>query len=268
MDLWQHGTVAVDDATLWCARTGGALPPLLLAHGFSDDGGCWASFARRMAPHYDVVMVDARGHGRSSDPHTGYDAVTQARDLAGVIDALGLERPLVLGHSMGATTALALAGSRGDRLAAIMLGDPPPVWRPATGGFDLARMHDWIVSLKRCTRDELIARERTNNPAWPDDELGSWADAKLRLSLHVIHRADGATPDWPALLAGVRCPALLITGDPARGALVEPATAAQLHDMLPQLAIAHIAGAGHCIRRDRPTTYEQQVRQFVAHSSA
>jgi hypothetical protein len=38
--------------------------------------------------------------------------------------------------------------------------------------------------------------------------------------------------------------------------------------MLPQLAIAHIAGAGHCIRRDRPTTYEQQVRQFVAHISA
>ena len=42
----------------------------------------------------------------------------------------------------------------------------------------------------------------------------------------------------------------------------------QLRDMLPQLAIVHIAGAGHCIRRDRPATYEQGVRQFAAHTSA
>ncbi len=268
MDLWQHGTMVVDGVALWYTRTGGALPPLVLAHGFSDDGGCWAPFARRMASRYDVVMVDARGHGRSADPRSGYDAVAQAADLAGVIDALGLERPLVLGHSMGAATALALAGARSDQLAAIMLEDPPPVWRPVSGGFDLGRMADWIVSLKRSTRDELIARERQNNPAWPDDELGPWADAKLRLSLHVIDRARGVTPDWPVLLSGVRCPALLITGDPARGALVDAATAAHLHDVLPQLTVAHIAGAGHCIRRDRPATYEQIVRQFLAHIGA
>ena len=68
MDLWKHGTVVVDDVALWYTRTGGDLPPLVLAHGFSDDGGCWAPFARRMASRYDVVMVDARGHGRSADP--------------------------------------------------------------------------------------------------------------------------------------------------------------------------------------------------------
>ena len=73
-------------------------------------------------------MVDARGHGHSDAPERGYGPAEQAEDLAGVIAALGLERPAVLGHSMGAATALVLAGTYPDVPGAILLEDPPAWW--------------------------------------------------------------------------------------------------------------------------------------------
>ena len=58
----------VNGLKLHYTRTGGAKPPVVLAHGFSDDGLCWTPVAEALAADYDVVMVDARGHGRSAAP--------------------------------------------------------------------------------------------------------------------------------------------------------------------------------------------------------
>src|SRR5215218_7239361 len=123
MGAWQSGEVEANGITLHYTRTGGDGPPVVLAHGFSDDGLCWTPVAEALAREYDVVMVDARGHGRSDAPEWGYGSAEQAGDLAGAIAALGLHRPAVLGHSMGAATALALAGTRPDVPGAILLED-------------------------------------------------------------------------------------------------------------------------------------------------
>ena len=110
MSTWQSAYVEANGLRLHYMRTGGNQPPLLLTHGFSDDGLCWTPVAEQLAADYDVIMLDARGHGRSAGPEEGYGSVEHATDVAGVIAALGLPRPAVLGHSMGAATALALAG--------------------------------------------------------------------------------------------------------------------------------------------------------------
>ena len=83
-------------------------------HGVTDDGLCWTSVAQDFAADLDVIMVDARGHGLSDAPEQGYSPLEQADDLAGVITGLKLSRPIVLGHSMGAMTTLALAGRYPD----------------------------------------------------------------------------------------------------------------------------------------------------------
>src|ERR671938_601164 len=99
MSSWQSDNIEVNGLRLHYTRTGGEKPPVVLAHGFSDDGLCWTPVAEALAPEYDVIMVDARGHGRSEAPEQGYGPIEQAADLAGVIAALGLQRPAVLGHS-------------------------------------------------------------------------------------------------------------------------------------------------------------------------
>lgn len=279
MPAWQEGDVETRDVRLHYTRTGaGALrtkPPLVLAHGVTDDGRCWSPVAEVLAPDYDVIMVDARGHGQSSAPDQGYGPAEQAEDLRALIAALGLERPAILGHSMGAATTLVLAGTYPDVPGAILLEDPPSWWMAAPpqaqapADDDAGRldgMRAWLLGLKAKTREELIAQQRAETPGWSEDELGPWADSKLRVSPNVVSVFTGASApvDWATLLPKITCPALLITADPASGAIVTAEHAAALKALVPQLQVAHIARAGHNIRRDQLERYLEVVRGFLA----
>src|SRR5215216_4643442 len=140
MSSWQSAEVEANGLRLHYTRTGGDKPPLVLAHGFSDDGLCWTPVARALEDDYDVIMVDARGHGQSQAAEQDYSDVDLGHDLAGVIMALGLRRPAVLGHSMGAATALAMAGAHPEVPGVILLEDPPARWiaQSAAGAADQA----------------------------------------------------------------------------------------------------------------------------------
>jgi N-formylmaleamate deformylase len=267
MAVWQSGDIEVNGLRLHYTRTGGDKPQVVLAHGFSDDGLCWTPVAEVLASEYDVIMVDARGHGRSDGPEQGYGSAEHAGDLAGVIAGLRLHRPAVLGHSMGAAAVLVLAGTYPDRASAILLEDPPPWWVAGSptglGQERQAQMHGWITELKRKTREELIAEQRAASPSWSEAELAPWADAKLRLSFNALSR-EAAAVDWPATGRRVTCPALLITADPERGAIVTPEAAAALQALMPQLRVVHIPEAGHNIRREQFDRYIDVVRSFLA----
>ena len=268
MSPWQSVDVDANGIRLHYTRTGGAKPPIVLAHGFSDDGLCWTPVAQALAPDYDVIMVDARGHGLSDAPARGYGPAEHAADLAGVIAALGLRRPAVLGHSMGAGTALVLAGTYPDVPSAILLEDPPAWWAPtlelpAVAEDRVAQRRHWIEELKGKTREELIAAQHAEQPGWSEAELGPWADAKLRFNLSAMHLDPNASVDWPATLRRITCPALLIAADPALGAIITDESAASLRSLVPQLRVTRIAAAGHSIRRDQFDRYMEVVRAFL-----
>lgn len=277
MSQWRSGEVEANGLRLHYTRTGSgaseAKPPVVLAHGFSDDGLCWTPVAETLASDYDVIMVDARGHGRSEAPDQGYGPSAMADDLRGAIMALGLRRPAVLGHSMGAATALALAGTYPDVPGAILLEDPPAWWigtpaRVAARDDPESPMHRWITGLKRKSREELIAEQRAATPGWSEAELGPWADSKLRLSPNVLKFGPAESIDWSAMLRRIRCPALLITADPARGAIITDESAAALQALVPQLRVAHISDAGHSARRDQIDLYMKIVRDFLRTTAA
>jgi N-formylmaleamate deformylase len=108
MNRWQSNVIAIHGRRLHYTRTGGDKPPVVLAHGFSEDGLVWTALAEVPEVTYDVITPDARGHGQSDPAETGLGTVELASDLRGIISALGLTRPAVLGHSMGGMTRLAL----------------------------------------------------------------------------------------------------------------------------------------------------------------
>lgn len=272
MTTWQAGDIEAHGLQLHYTRTGGAKPPLVLAHGVGDDGLCWTTVAEALASEYDVIMVDARGHGRSAAPEQGYGPAAQAKDLAGVIAGLGLRQPIILGHSMGAMTTLTLAGVYPDMPRAILLEDPPSWWMPQSADAldnrpSRAQMRAMMAALKRKTRDELIAEQRAVAPGWSDVEIERWADSKHRFSPNVLDifnaRVDTSV-NWLEILPRITCPALLITADPARGALVTPGSAAALQSLIPQLRIAYIPEAGHSTRHDQLAHYLDVVRAFLA----
>jgi pimeloyl-ACP methyl ester carboxylesterase len=267
MNAWESGDIEANGVRLHYTRTGGGKPPLVLAHGFSDDGLCWTPIAEALESEYDVVMVDARCHGGSEAPEEPFDVTDQAADLAGAIAGLGLEKSLILGHSMGAVTTLALAGTYPDVPRAILLEDPPAWWMPDSGGAPdegwQDRMRRWLTGLKAKTREQLIQEQRAAAPAWSEAELGPWADSKLRLHPNVFNRGRRPDVDWPALARRVTCPVLLITGDPEKGAIVKPEQAEVLREYTPQLRVAHVSGAGHSVRREGFDRYMEAVRAFL-----
>jgi pimeloyl-ACP methyl ester carboxylesterase len=121
-----------------------------------------------------------------------------------------------------------------------------------------------IIALKRKTREELIADQHAEAPAWSEAELGPWAEAKLRFSFHALNRSNTAAVDWPNTMRRITCPVLLITADPERGGIVTAEDAASLRALAPQTRVAHIPGAGHNIRREQFSRYMDVVRTFLS----
>src|SRR5262245_21756317 len=109
MSDWFSGDVVANGIKIHYHRTGGEKPPVVLCHGLTDNGLCWLRVAQVLEKDYDLIMPDSRGHGLSDVPETGYSVEDRAADLAGLIQALDLDKPALLGHSMGAETSAAVA---------------------------------------------------------------------------------------------------------------------------------------------------------------
>jgi len=251
-------------------RTGGNKPPLVLAHGITDDGMCWSPVAEVLAKDFDVVMVDARGHGKSDAPEDGYTLQNLGMELAGMMQELKLNQPILLGHSMGAITALVAAGLYPSMPRAILLEDPPPFWMNAADtsrdeSFKIGFM-TWINSIKRKTREDLLSECREQNPAWSEAEIEPWINSKHRVSPKVtalIDPPDMLSIDLPNLFKKIICPTLFISAEAKCGAASSEKDISQIKIFIPHMQVAHIAKAGHSIRRDQFAKYLESIQSFT-----
>jgi len=100
------------------------LPPILLLHGLASAARIWDFVAPLLAARgYVGTAFDQRGHGESEKPNTGYDFATIVADDAAAVQSLGIEHPLIAGHSWGATVALQYAVEHADQVTALVLVD-------------------------------------------------------------------------------------------------------------------------------------------------
>ena len=102
---------------------GGDGEPLLLLHGLASNARIWDLTAPLLSGRFRVFALDQRGHGLSDKPEGGYDFASITGDLAAFVQALGLERPALVGHSWGANVALQFAADRPDGVSALALVD-------------------------------------------------------------------------------------------------------------------------------------------------
>jgi pimeloyl-ACP methyl ester carboxylesterase len=106
-DIQTNGT------TLY-VRIGGQGPAVILLHGYGETGDMWASLAADLAHDHTIVAPDLRGMGLSVRPASGYDKKTQGRDVAGVLDAVGIERVDLVTHDIGNMVGYAFAAQYPD----------------------------------------------------------------------------------------------------------------------------------------------------------
>ena len=164
MTHWTEAVCRANGIDIHYLRTGGALPPLVLLHGLTGSGACWGPLARALEAEFDVVMPDARGHGNSSAPPSGYHYEDHAGDVAGLIEALGLAAPVVLGHSMGGMTAAVVASGSGAAMRAVILADPTFLSAERQREVyesDAVERHRRLLSLERAG---VLAQARARHP--------------------------------------------------------------------------------------------------------
>ena len=268
MSTWQTGDVVSNGIRTHYLRSGGDKPPLVLLHGATDSGRCWTPIAEALTDDYDVVLPDARGHGLSDAPHSGYSSAERAADTAGLIQALGLARVAVGGHSMGGQTTCRLAADYPDLVACAILEDPP--FRPAQSAdarLSSVRqsMREEVAHLKGLSPESGLEYGRQRHPNWPEAELPAWVESKVQLSERFMSSPrDGEDLSWTSIVARINCPVLLVVGDANLGAIITLEVAEQACQLTPNLEVAHLAGAGHNIRREQSDAFVHAVRDFLA----
>ncbi len=106
-------------------RVGGKGPAVVLLHGFGDTGDMWEPLAARLVKDHLVIVPDLRGMGLSSHPEDGYEKAAQARDLAGILDKLKVEKAQLVTHDIGNMVGYALATHYPGRVTAWVVMDAP-----------------------------------------------------------------------------------------------------------------------------------------------
>ncbi len=242
---------------------------IILLHGVTDNGMCWSRVADVLGKDHDLILPDSRGHGFSDAPEMGYGVDDRAADVAELIEALKIERPVLIGHSMGAETAIGVAAIYPQLVRGVVLEDPPWPGRfwGSTPEERSDRAQQWgedIRKQKALSTEALIAQARQQHPTWHVDELRPWAESKQQVSPFVANMVLAPRRRWSDYLRQAECPVLLITGDPELGAIVNAQTVKEADMFWKKGRAVHIPGTGHNIRRDQFDAYIRAVKDFLS----
>lgn len=241
-------------------RTGGDKPPLVALHGLMGSGACLLPLARTLEADFDVILPDARGHGRSSAPASGYSYSELAADVIGLIEKLELNAPILLGHSMGGLTAAVVASLAESIISGLVLVDPTfisPERQREVFESDVAAEHRQLLTL---ARSDLLFRARQRCPHRSTEMIAHLVEARLRTSLNAFEVLTPPNPDYRELIRLIRVPILLVIGE--RG-VVSLDTAKELQRLNPLVCPELIADAGHGLPYDEPSRLGGVVLVFL-----
>ena len=247
------GPIAVDDG-------GTGEPACLLVHSLGGRRSFWASTLVALREHHRAIALDLRGHGASAPASfvaSGLDDF--ADDVLSVADALGLARFVLIGHSFGATVALAVAARVPGRVVALALVDP-------AGAFDQVPVSTLEAFIDTVLQDDSGAFVRAAYEANLERATPATRESVL-FSLAATNR-DTLGAGYTALFATDARALLLHYPGPVR-LIVDAANDSpmSLHAQVPDLDIVPVKGASHWLMLDRPDDFALALKEFVhAHS--
>lgn len=247
-------TVEVDGRSLALSEYPGEGPPVVVLHGIGSRNVSWWPVIDGLTPWFHLYVVDLRGHGASAQPAAGYDVADYADDLDGLLDALDLSRPRIIGHSLGALVTLAWSALHPDRAAALVLEDPP--LRILASVLDL---FDGWIDLAARPVEQVIAYYGETYPEWSDEErlrrarsLTGTAPAVFAEGRERFARLLAAHGEHLPPVSDQLPPTLLIYGDVAAGGMLAADDAAWFAATVPRGEAVQVPDVGHSIHRERP----------------
>lgn len=243
-------------------------PPVLLIHGISSAASVWNPIIPVLAAEFTPIAIDQRGHGASDKPESGYLYDDYIGDLDGVLDALELEHPLIMGHSLGGIVTLWWAAKHPDRAAALVIEDSPL----RSGETFMPAFDEWLM-LNAMPEEDLRAHYAEEYPEWPPELVLE----RARLMANTAHnvfaelRADSLAHDGVdriAEITDIQSPTLLVHGDLDTGGMVVAEDAMAFEKRLGNAHSVRIAGGGHTLHRERRDEFLAVILPFLRQHAA
>jgi len=241
--------------------------PLVLLHGLFGSARNWGAVQKALAHDYRVVAQDLRNHGAS--PHApDMDYAAQAADVAETLAAIGVERAVVLGHSMGGKAAMMLALTRPELVERLIIADIAPRPYPPA-------LRAVVAALQALPLQASLTRQEADQAL-----RGAVPEAPIRSFLLQNLRFETAPPSWRIGLAAIAAAMPEIEGfAPPPGAQFEgPALAmagalspyirtedhAAFRALFPRISFVSIPRAGHWLHAENPEGFLAELRGFLS----
>ena len=227
--------------------------PVVFVHSFAGSASHWKAQLAHLRKKRRAVAFDLRGHGKSAPPKDGdYAIAAFASDIAAVVDSLGLDRFVIVGHSIGGAAAIAYAGAHPDRVAGIVLaGAPGKVPREQAQKIMSAIESDYDNAM-RPYWDKLLAGAKPDVRAHIEREMNTMSK---QASLKIIRAAFEFDP-LPSLqrYAGPKLVLYTASGD----------TPNDLQNLVPSVPHRRIESTSHWMQMDEPEEFNQMLDAFLA----
>jgi pimeloyl-ACP methyl ester carboxylesterase len=273
---WFEGDLHTNGVRLHYYRSGSDQPPLVMVHGFTDNALYWTRAAQALAPEWDVILYDARGHGASDRTGGRFGDAERVGDLVGLVEALKLHRPGLMGHSMGGATIALVAAQHPELPRFVILEDPawfepPPgesaeeaAQRVAARSDEIAAWREWVRGLQNGSREFGLAQIRDRSPNWSEIDQNLSLNARLQVELAVFDSYPQQESPWRRVVSQIQCPILLLIGDnQERSAIITPEQAQEAATLWRKGRWVQIRGAGHSTRYDQFEQYIEAVKTFL-----
>ena len=276
-------TTPTTDLALHYRDWGGTARPILLLHGLASSSRIWDFVAPELRAASRVIALDLRGHSLSAKPDTGYDFAAIVADVQGVVTALDLVPPVVVGHSWGANVALAYAAATPTCPGAVLVDGgfvdmqaaPGATWASTAARLappDLTHLHlsDLVAHMGSGPLGDLPESFRH---AFFESLMLEAPDGTIRPRLTRDRHLAILHALWdqraPSLLRHVHCPLLVIpaipaaeAGDPAWQAAREAGLAAFAAH--PGVTIQRLPDTIHDVPLQRPALLARLIRDWLA----
>jgi pimeloyl-ACP methyl ester carboxylesterase len=236
---------------------------IVFHHGIGASPGIWRAWLPHLIDRYRIVWFDMRGFGRSAIPALGFNWSLEclSSDLLAIADAVGAERPHLVGESIGGTIALHCAIHNPGRAATLTISNG------ADFGAPLRKVHEWRKQIDdegiKAWSDQFM-RDRfyddaleEGKRAWFSGEQETWQRDSILNALGVL-----VGTDLRSRLSGVTCPVLLLHGDSSP--FIPVSVMAAMHEALPDSRLEVFAHARHGLPFSHAEQCAKSLREFLA----